>query len=85
MGFEPTHLDTHMGTVYGSQVFLMRYINLGIKNHIPVMLPGGSDVLIQSQMMLPDATIQGMRMLGKQLWAAGLPVLDDLHNYSYDW
>ncbi|MCZ6617905.1 MAG: hypothetical protein O7E57_07205, partial [Gammaproteobacteria bacterium] len=23
--------------------------------------------------------------LGAQLWAAGLPVLDDLHNYSYDW
>jgi len=35
--------------------------------------------------MLPDATIQSMRMLGKQLWVAGLPVLDDLHNYSYDW
>ena len=24
-------------------------------------------------------------MLGKQLWDAGLPVLDDLHNISYDW
>ena len=58
MGFEPTHLDTHMGTVYGSPEFLMRYIRLGMKNHIPVMLPGGADVLIQSQMMLPDATIQ---------------------------
>jgi hypothetical protein len=85
MGFEPTHLDTHMGTVYGSTEFLMRYINIGIKNHTPVMLPGGADVLIQSQMMLPDASIQSMRMLGKQLWAAGLPVLDDLHNYSYGW
>ena len=26
MGFEPTHLDTHMGTVFGSPEFLMRYI-----------------------------------------------------------
>jgi hypothetical protein len=85
MGFEPTHLDTHMGTVYGSTEFLMRYIRLGMKNHIPVMLPGGADVLIQSQMMLPDAAIQSMRMLGRQLWAAGLPVLDDLHNFSYGW
>jgi chitin disaccharide deacetylase len=85
MGFEPTHLDTHMGTVYGSPEFLIRYIRLGMKNHIPVMLPGGADVLIQAQTKLPDATIQGMRMLGKQLWAAGLPVLDDLHDYSYDW
>ncbi len=85
MGFEPTHLDTHMGTVYGSPAFLMKYINLGIKNHIPVMLPGGADVLIQNQMKFPDAAIKQMRELGKMLWNAGLPVLDDLHNYSYDW
>jgi hypothetical protein len=85
MGFEPTHLDTHMGTVYGSPGFLMRYINLGIKNHIPVMLPGGKDVLIQAQMHFPDATIAQMQQLGLLLWNAGLPVLDDLHNTSYDW
>jgi hypothetical protein len=85
MGFEPTHLDTHMGTVYGSPEFLLKYINLGIENHIPVMLPGGADVLIQSETHLPDATIIQMRALGKQLWTAGLPVLDDLHNESYDW
>ncbi len=85
MGFEPTHLDTHMGTVFGTPEFLMRYISIGIKNHIPVMLPGGADVLIQEQTKLPDATIEQMRMLGKMLWNAGLPVLDDLHNSSYDW
>ena len=85
MGFEPTHLDTHMGTVYGSPEFLMRYLQLGMKNHIPVMLPGGADELIQAQMKFSDAVIQQLRMLGKQLWNAGLPVLDDLHNTSYDW
>jgi len=85
MGFEPTHLDTHMGTVYGSAGFLMRYVSLGIKNHIPVMLPGGADVLIQAQEHFPDATVVQIRQLGKLLWNAGLPVLDDLHNTSYDW
>jgi hypothetical protein len=85
MGFEPTHLDTHMGTVYASPEFLMRYISLGIKNHIPVMLPGGADDLIKAQGNLSDAVVIQMRALGKQLWNAGLPVLDDLHNYSYDW
>jgi len=85
MGFEPTHLDTHMGTVYGSPGFLMRYINLGIKNHIPVMLPGGADILIQAQMHFPEATLAQIRQLGKLLWNAGLPVLDDLHNTSYAW
>jgi hypothetical protein len=85
MGFEPTHLDTHMGTVYGSTEFLLRYIQLGIKNHIPVMLPGGADELIKAQSRLSDAVVVQMRMLGKQLWDAGLPVLDDLNNSSYDW
>ena len=85
MGFEPTHLDTHMGTVYATQQFLMAYIQLGIKNHIPVMLPGGADKLIIQQGSVSEQQAAGIRELGKLLWNAGLPVLDDLHNFSYDW
>jgi hypothetical protein len=85
MGFRPTHLDTHMGTVYSTPDFLKGYIAVGIRNHIPVMLPGGADRLIQEQTKAPDAQIAQMRALGKMLWDAGLPVLDDLHNFSYDW
>jgi predicted glycoside hydrolase/deacetylase ChbG (UPF0249 family) len=85
MGFEPTHLDTHMGTVYNSPAFLIRYMRLGMNNHIPVMLPGGTDKLIQKESGVPDAAIKNFQALGKKLWAAGLPVLDDLHNFSYDW
>jgi hypothetical protein len=85
MGFQPTHLDTHMGTVYSTPDFLKGYIQIGIRNHIPVMLPGGADRLIQEQTKAPDAQIVQMRALGKMLWDAGLPVLDDLHNFSYDW
>ncbi len=85
MGFEPTHLDSHMGTLFASPEFLKRYVTVGIENHIPVMLPGGHDALIQAQMHAPDDLINGLRTLGNVLWAGGLPVLDDLHNYSYDW
>lgn len=85
MGFEPTHLDTHMGTVYGSPAFLERYIKVGVENHIPIMLPGGEDALIQEQMNASDALVNQLRMIGKTVWNAGLPVLDDLHNFSYDW
>ena len=42
MGFEPTHLDSHMGTLFATPDFLQRYVNVGIENHIPVMLPGGN-------------------------------------------
>lgn len=85
MGFEPTHLDTHMGTLFGTPAFTERYIKVGIENHIPIMFPAGHDVLIQKQMHFPDAYLQQIRKAGKMLWDAGLPVLDDLENNSYDW
>jgi predicted glycoside hydrolase/deacetylase ChbG (UPF0249 family) len=85
MGFEPTHLDSHMGTLFATPAFLMRYIKVGIENHIPVMLPGGRDSLIQLEQHAPDALVTQLRLAGKTLWNAGLPVLDDLYNFSYDW
>lgn len=85
MGFIPTHLDSHMGTLFASPAFMQKYIQLGIENHIPVMMPAGNDKLIQDEMHAPDALIAQLRSVGKILWNAGLPVLDDLHNYSYDW
>lgn len=85
MGFTPTHFDSHMGTLFGSPLFLEQYLRLGIEHHIPVMLPGGNNRLIQDQSHFSDTAIQQLRQLGTVLWKAGLPVLDDLHNYSYDW
>jgi chitin disaccharide deacetylase len=85
MGFEPTHLDTHMGTLFGKPEFMQRYMKVGIENHIPIMFPGGHDILIKEQMNMPEALLKQIRQAGKVLWDAGLPVLDDLHNRSYDW
>jgi predicted glycoside hydrolase/deacetylase ChbG (UPF0249 family) len=85
MGFEPTHLDTHMGTLYASPAFTERFVKVGVETHIPIMLPGGHDILIEDQMHLPAAMLAQIRKFGKMLWDAGLPVLDDLHNRSYDW
>ncbi len=85
MGFTPTHLDSHMGTLFASPAFMQQYIRLGIENKIPVMMPAGKDKLIQDEMHAPDALIQQLQLVGRTIWGAGLPVLDDLHNYSYDW
>ncbi len=83
MGFEPTHLDSHMGTLFADMDFLERYINLGIETGIPVMFPGGHVYFTQQQNThWPVFLLQTM---GKKIWDAGLPVLDDLHNTSYDW
>ncbi len=104
MGFNPTHLDTHMGTVFATPAFLEKYVQLGIEKHIPVMMPGGHDSYIEADrqqqliaqlkrdgkyrpgMALPeDPLLDQARAIGEKLWRAGLPVLDDLHNTSYDW
>src|SRR4051812_21759036 len=55
MGFEPTHLDSHMGTLFASPSFLQRYIKLGVENHIPVMFPGGADILIKEEIHASDS------------------------------
>ncbi len=88
MGFHPTHLDSHMGTLFESEAFLAKYIRLGIEKHIPVMLPGGHDAFLRADTPSASPTDPRwveMRKLGETLWKAGLPVLDDLHNASYGW
>jgi chitin disaccharide deacetylase len=47
MGFRPTHLDSHMGTLFATEDFLQRYIQVGIDYDIPVMLPGGHNTLLK--------------------------------------
>jgi chitin disaccharide deacetylase len=104
MGFKPTHLDSHMGTLFAKDAFMEKYIKLGIEKQIPVMFPGGDDLFYKSEaraaavaalkaegkyhegMNIPEPDALGMaKKVGEMLWKGGLPVLDDLHNSSYDW
>lgn len=84
MGFEPTHLDSHMGTLFATPQFLERYVKVGIETQIPVMFPGGHNSMIGEQRDVTPEVNEQLRAIGKKIWAAGLPVLDDLHNVSYD-
>lgn len=83
MGFRPTHMDSHMGTLFATPAFIQRYVKLGMEYKIPIMFPGGHNTLIAGQMKSTAADMQTARMVGKALWAAGLPVIDDLANDSY--
>lgn len=84
MGFRPTHLDSHMGTLFATPAFLERYIKVGIEQQIPVMFPGGHNTMISVQMNADAQRQAEMNALGKMIWENGLPVLDDLHNVSYE-
>ena len=85
MGFEPTHLDSHMGTLFATPEFLQRYLKVGMQEKIPVMFPGGHNTVVQQQEKGIADQLAMTRIVGKQLWEAGLPVLDDLENSSYGW
>jgi chitin disaccharide deacetylase len=85
MGFEPTHFDSHMGTLFASPAFMERYVAFGIKHQTPVMFPAGHSTLIAAQNGINAQQKAQLQTVGKMLWAAGLPVLDDLHNTTYNW
>jgi predicted glycoside hydrolase/deacetylase ChbG (UPF0249 family) len=82
-GFEPTHMDSHMGTLFATPEFMQRYLKVGIENKIPVMFPGGHATMILQQMNSTPELKSQLAQTGQMLWSAGLPVLDDLHNVSY--
>mgnify|MGYP003735652657 FL=1 len=83
MGFQPTHMDSHMGTLFASPAFLQRYVKVGIQERIPVMMPAGHCSMIAETNKLDAPTVGLLRSTGKILWDNGLPVLDDLHNETY--
>jgi predicted glycoside hydrolase/deacetylase ChbG (UPF0249 family) len=104
MGFNPTHLDSHMGVLFSKITYLKHYLLTGVNEHIPVMFPAGHSSLIieqfneevikqlqaknkwkEGQTLKEHKAIKLARFIGKKLWNEGLPVLDDLHNISYDW
>jgi chitin disaccharide deacetylase len=83
MGFEPTHLDSHMGTLFATPEFLQRYVKVGIENKIPVMFPAGHNTMISATSGFSAEAMNQIKQTGQLIWNSGLPVLDDLHNVSY--
>lgn len=91
MGFQPTHLDSHMGTLFADVRFLERYIKVGIEYQIPVMFPGGHISFLKKDLQEEMAEkgegiypelLKMIPEVARHLWSSGLPVLDDLHNVS---
>ena len=81
MGFTPTHMDSHMGTLFTPK-FVDRYIKVGIEKKIPILFPGGHLQYIGNG---APVTPEFIRAKAKLVWEAGLPVVDDIMNDSYGW
>jgi len=82
MGIKYTHLDSPMGTLFASPMFMQRYVNIGIEKNCPILIPGGHLQYISQAGDLPYAII---RTIAKTAWEGGLPVIDDVLAVTYDW
>lgn len=76
LGLRPTHLDSHMGTLFASDKFLERYIKVGIEYKIPVMFPGGNNRHLTVSLNLP--LVRQLKEEGKYEEGMDLPKPDIL-------
>lgn len=83
MGIQPTHIDSHMGTLFARPDFVERYIKVGVEKRIPVLAIGGHMSYARQEQDVE--TVDLVKQLAEEVWNAGLPVIDDIHTASYDW
>jgi len=81
IGIKPTHLDSHMGTLFYNAPFFDRYLKVGAEMGIPILVPGGHLQYIGQENPLMVALAKQM---GEKAWNAGLPVVDDIHTGGHD-
>lgn len=75
-GIQPTHLDSHMGTLFAKPEFLETYLKVGLEYQIPIMFPGGDNKLITQSLQLP--MIKELKEKGAYTEGMELPVPDIL-------
>jgi chitin disaccharide deacetylase len=97
LGIQPTHLDTHMGTLWASPEYVKLFQRISLEEHIPILIPAGHNSLLQQQLKAgplaglkklaqnKDEVLRSLTLIGDTLWNAGLAVVDDLYILSYDW
>lgn len=81
VGIPVTHIDSHMGALF-QPVFVEKYVQVGIEMDLPILIAGGHLESIRKE---NPYTIPLLRGLAKEVWDAGLPVLDDVHTATYGW
>ncbi|WP_158855841.1 polysaccharide deacetylase family protein [Lunatibacter salilacus] len=75
MGLKPTHLDSHMGTLFYHAPFMERYIKVGAEYGIPVMFPGGTNLKLLG-MSMNENVIKRLKKEGKYTAGMKLPKND---------
>jgi len=82
MGIKPTHLDSHMGTLFENIEYLGRYVKVGIETQSPILFPGGHMHYISQGSPMP---VEAAQAIAQTIWDGGLPLVDDIYADTYDW
>jgi len=75
LGIPITHLDSHMGTLFARPDYFERFARIGIEKQIPILIVGGHGSHLPAD---ERKAADQLRHWVKEVWNAGLPVLDDL-------
>jgi len=73
LGMEPTHIDTHMGTVYARPDYTQAYLRLAMEEHIPAMV-----------IQMTPYTIDKFRKQGYPITDSSLKLLDSYKQPKLD-
>jgi predicted glycoside hydrolase/deacetylase ChbG (UPF0249 family) len=84
MGMPITHIDSHMGTLFAHPEYFERYAKVGIEKQIPILIADPDGHLLNLHEPGAGEMLRGLG-IGEKVWAAGLPVLDDVTGQSYGW
>jgi len=76
LGFKPSHLDTHMGTVYQRPALLRTYMKVAVEHGLrPMLVKPSAEIVrraLEEGVVLPDGLV-------KEMEALGTPMLDELY------
>jgi predicted glycoside hydrolase/deacetylase ChbG (UPF0249 family) len=81
-GIDPTHIDTHMGAMFGEN-FMPLYYQAGQKYRLPHMVPRSSEQQLR-EFGFDDATINATRAMMQVMDEQRIPLFDALHMMSLD-
>lgn len=79
LGLKPTHLDSHMGTLYADPRFFEVFLKLGIEYKIPPMVFSPTPEI----MLMASARGMNYKAVYQRIQQAGLPTID-AHNPQYE-
>jgi hypothetical protein len=81
-GIKPTHLDSHMGTLFSSPAYFQRFLKVAVDKQIPLLMIDLSPEKIAEE---APTLAPLLKAAVKAVWDAGFPMLDDIITDTYDW